>query len=88
MNATQQLERQAAETRERIQRELARNGTDVARNDRDPYGDGDQSELRRNRAKQQYHRELFAYGGDIHQCLAASTISEFAMLACLEMRNV
>ena len=58
MNA-QQLERQAAEAKERIQRELARNGTNVARNNRDTYGDGDQSELRRNAAKQQYHRELW-----------------------------
>ena len=79
---------EALQLQARIRRELAQNGTNVAQNDADPFGDGDQSELRTTTerkirpAMQQYHRELFAHGGDIAECSQAGMMSEFAC-ACI-----
>jgi hypothetical protein len=62
---------------ERIHRGLQANGTDVARNERDLLGDGDQSEVRRPEY-QQFYRDIFSEGGDLTECFSAGVVSQFA----------
>ena len=66
-----------------IREGLRRHGTNLAQNDREPYGDGDQSAVR-NKDDRQFYRDLFAIGGDLNQLVDVqlSPLSEFARL-CL-----
>lgn len=74
MNADKPLSRLARQIREG----LRRNGTNVAQNDLDPLGDGDQSVIQ-GRRQRQHHRDLFATGGDLHNCVhPTNTLSDFA----------
>jgi hypothetical protein len=74
LNADMPLTRLAKKIRDG----LRRNGTNVAQNDGDPTGDGDQSVIS-GRSHRQYHRDLFATGGDLHNCVhPVNTISPFA----------
>lgn len=67
-----------------IRKILVRNGTNVELNDRDPYGDGDQSRLMGSRKSQQAHRDLFAEGGDFFESASVQgTISDFSMMCML-----
>ena len=52
------------EGRQYIRRRLQETGTDVELNDRDKYGDGDQSKV--DSEKAQFYRDLYAQGGDIN----------------------
>jgi hypothetical protein len=76
----QRQQQTLSQMQERIRRDLAKNGTNVQQNDADPFGDGDQSAI--SKKKRQYHRELFAQGGDIAECFGSGRISEFAV-ACV-----
>ena len=60
-------------------------GTDVELNDRDPYGDGDQSDVGEKsiagEPQRQILRNMFAEGGDLGAFLRYQALSPFAM-AC------
>lgn len=65
----------------KIRRDLEREGTNVAFNDSDLYGDGDQSTMTgRTSAQQQFYRDLFSSGGDINYLadVGLTPLSEFA----------
>jgi len=64
-----------------IRADLAKNGTDLTRNDADPFGDGDQQPLRK-RAYVETHRNIWVAGGDIREYFASGNHSTMA-LACL-----
>ena len=59
------LRRPVHEQRKIIRKKLHRHGTDVKLNDRDVFGDGDQSPIHLNDKGKQVYRDLFAVGGDI-----------------------
>lgn len=57
---------------------VATTGTDLARNDRDPFGDGDQTPIATEQ-KCQVFREIWNLGGDISILLQTKSFSPFAM---------
>ena len=59
------LQRPAHELRLLLRERLRRHGTDVDLNDRDPFGDGDQSPIHLDDSGKQVYRDMFASGGDI-----------------------
>ena len=76
-----QQQQQVRHICERIRRDLAAHGTNVEQNDKDRWGDGDQSKIRKA-SHQQFYRELFSQGGDIGESLFSGLVSEFAV-ACV-----
>ena len=64
-----------------IRADLAKNGTDLARNDADPFGDGDQQPLRK-RKHVDTHRNIWSAGADTQEYFASGNQSTMAM-ACL-----
>lgn len=69
---------QLARIRAEIRRKLSKSGTDVKKNDDDPFGDGDQSPLRgRSSREQQIYRDLFAEGGDFEASMLAGDVPGF-----------
>ena len=69
-----------AEKRAAIRRLLCDIGIDVARDDADPGGDGDQRPIATVEGRD-IARHLFATGGDIYECFNGGHVSSFAM-AC------
>lgn len=61
---------------------LQSHGTDVRFNDRDSFGDGDQSPIHLDHQGKQFYRELFRTGGDIRQlaALGCEPLSPFAKM--------
>ena len=64
-----------------IRADLAKNGTDLARNDADLFGDGDQQPLRK-REYVETHRDIWVAGGDTQEYFGGGNASTMAM-ACL-----
>eukprot|EP00804_Cyclotella_cryptica_P013918 CCRYP_002436-RA/>CCRYP_002436-RA protein AED:0.29 eAED:0.29 QI:0/-1/0/1/-1/1/1/0/523 len=62
-------------------------GTNIAQNDADPTGDGDQS-LIESREYRDTARELYAIGGDIHAHFTTNSISPFAMNCALGLADM
>lgn len=62
-----------------IRRVLQETGTNVAGNDADPMGDGDQSPIMTEQAREAA-RTLFSIGGDISGHIERNAVSRFAML--------
>lgn len=63
------------EQKKTIRQVLQQIGTDIARNDGDPMGNGDQSRISSSNARDKA-RELYSIGGDIHKHVESMTISE------------
>ena len=78
----QQQRQQAQAIYESIAQGLVAHGTHVNENEKDPYGDGDQSEIRKA-AHQQFYRDLFSQGGDLAEWFSSGLASEFAV-SCLQ----
>ena len=63
-------------------------GTDLAKNDADPLGNGDQSKIQSNESREAA-REMYSIGGDIHQHMVTDdAVSEFGKMCALGSAQV